>query len=235
MPHNDAIGEALLAYYNNQDKTNVVVKSSITEDDVIPIKYLFRTWDEMPLLEQKALELSRGSVLDVGAASGCHSLVLQEKGLDVTPIDISKGAVDVMNLQGLEAKEIDFYTVNKQYDTLLFLMNGVGIAGTLKELPKFLNHAKSLLKLNGQILLDSSDISYLFKEEDGSMWMNLNSNYYGEVTYQMEYKDYLTEPFNWLFVDFQKLKEVATGCGLKCELIQKGEHYDYLARLTVKA
>ncbi len=232
MANNDAIGEALLAYYNHKDKTDIVVKSSITEDDIIPTHYLFRTFNEMPSIEQKALESCVGNVLDVGAASGCHSLILKDRGFDVKAIDISKGAVEVMKLQDITAKQLDFYAVKKQYSTLLFLMNGVGIAGTLKELPCFLNHAKSLLKPNGQILLDSSDISYLFKEADGSMWMNLNSPYYGEVTYQMEYKTHLTGPFNWLFVDFNKLKEAANACGLKCELVCEGEHYDYLARLT---
>lgn len=230
----DAIGEALLAYYSHKDKTDIIVKSSITEDDIIPTTYLFRTFDEMPFIEQEALNICVGNVLDVGAASGCHSLVLIEKGIKVDAIDISKGAVEVMKLQDIDANQLDFYDVKDQYDTLLFLMNGVGIAGSLKELPRFLNHAKSLLKPNGQILLDSSDISYLFKEEDGSIWMNLNSNYYGEVIYQMEYKNHLTETFNWLFVDFENLVQAAKSCSLNCELICEGEHYDYLARLSIK-
>ena len=229
----DAIGQALLAFYNHKDNTDIVVKSSITDDDIIPVNYLFRVYTEMPIIEQKALDLCKGKVLDVGAASGCHSKILKEKGVDVCAIDISEGAVEVMKLQEISAKQLDFFEVKEQYDTLLFLMNGVGIAGTLKELPMFLNHAKSLIKPNGQILLDSSDIAYLFKEDDGSEWVNLNTNYYGEVSYQMEYKNHLTEPFNWLFVDFEKLKEVAQSCGLKCELVCEGEHYDYLARLTI--
>lgn len=229
----DAIGQALLAFYNHKDNTDIVVKSSITEDDIIPIEYLFRTYAQMPVIEQKALDLCEGKVLDVGAASGCHSKILKEKRIDVTAIDISGGAVEVMNLQGIAAKNQNFFDVTEKHDTLLFLMNGVGIAGTLNELSQFLNHAKSLLKPNGQILLDSSDIAYLFKEDDGSEWININTNYYGEVSYQMEYKNHLTEPFNWLFVDFEKLKEVAISCGLKCELVCEGEHYDYLARLSI--
>ncbi|MDF1673376.1 MAG: methyltransferase domain-containing protein [Vicingaceae bacterium] len=234
MINNDAIGDALLAYYNHKDKTDIVVKSSITEDDLIPIHYLFRAFNEMPIIEQKALECCLGNVLDVGAASGCHSLILNDRGLDVKAIDISKGAVELMKLQGINVQQLNFYDEKEQYDTLLFLMNGVGIAGTLKGLPIFLNHAKSLLKPNGQILLDSSDISYLYEEEDGSVWMNLNSTYYGEVTYQMKYKNCLTEPFNWLFVDYESLAKTAKECGLNCELIYEGEHYDYLARLTLK-
>ncbi len=228
----DVIGEALLGYYNNKDVTNIEVQSSVSEDDIIPTPYLFRRFKNMPELEQKALQLCKGKVLDIGAAGGCHSLELNKRGVDVEAIDVSEGAVQVMKAQGIKAQVIDFYAIKKQYDTLLFLMNGVGIAGTLNDLPQFLTKAKSLLNTGGQILLDSSDIKYLYEEEDGSFWMDLNTLYYGEVSYQMAYKDSKTDSFNWLFVDFQKLTEVAGGCGLKCELIKEGANFDYLARLT---
>jgi methylase of polypeptide subunit release factors len=231
--NSDVIGEALRAYYSTQKKNNIEVISSVSEDDVIPVDYLFRTFDEMPTLEQKALDLCTGNVLDVGAAAGCHSLALNQRGVKTTAIDTSKGAVEVMLQQGVTAQEQDFYKVKEHYDTVLILMNGSGIAGTITNLPHFLNHAKSLLNEGGQILLDSSDIKYLYEEEDGSMWLDLNSAYYGEVTYQMKFRDLITEPFDWLFVDYNKLNDIATKCGLTCELVEQGEHYDYLARLTI--
>jgi len=48
----------------------------------------------------------------------------------------------------------------------------------------------------------------------------------------MSYKNITADPFNWLFVDFNTLKHYANNQGLKCELIFKGYHYDYLAKLT---
>ena len=233
MPNNDVIGQALLDYLNNDSFGNITVKSSITEDDILPLNYLFRTFKQLPKIEKKAIALCKGNVLDVGAGSGCHSLLLQNKNVKVKAIDTSKGAVEVMIKRGVDAQQLNFYEVVDKFDTLLFLMNGVGIAETLNELPKFLKQAKSLLNPNGQILLDSSDIVYMFEEEDGSKWVDLNSTYYGEVTYQMEYRNSITEKFDWLFVDFNRLTETAKHCGLKCELVVKGSHYDYLARLTV--
>lgn len=232
MGSKDVIGEAILSFYEYNDPTDIVVESNIVEKDIIPIKYLFRSFIDMPELEQIALDLCKGEVLDVGAAAGCHSIELVNKNLNVTPIDLSKSAVKVMKGRGLKAVNTNFYNVKQKFDTLLFLMNGIGISGTLAELPRFLNHAKSLLKDNGQILLHSSDISYLFIEKDGTLTINLNSNYYGEIKYKMRYKDNETDWFNWLFIDFDLLTEYANKCGLKCELIKKGEHYDYLARLT---
>ena len=226
------VGNALLDYYNNSYTTDIKVKSSISEDDVVSIPYMFRTEEELPQLEKKALTLCKGKVLDVGAATGCHSIILKERGLDVEAIDISKGAVEVMQKRGVNVQNANFFDAIGKYDTLLFLMNGLGIAESLKKLPKFLEKAKSLLNEGGQMLLDSSDIRYMFEEEDGSMWVDLNVSYYGEVTYQMEYKGLVTDKFDWLFVDFKKLKEVATTLGLKTELLYEDENNQYLVKLS---
>ncbi|MGB0886793.1 MAG: class I SAM-dependent methyltransferase [Vicingaceae bacterium] len=235
MMDKDVIGRALLDYFNNKTAENITVISSISEDDVIPVPYLFRTAKALPKIEKKALALCKGTVLDVGAASGCHSIILQKKEIDVYAIDISKGAVEVMQQRGLKAQHINFFNVKERYDTLLFLMNGVGIAGTIDGLDKFLLKAKSLLNKGGQILLDSSDIAYMFQEEDGSMWMDLNSSYYGEVTYQMQYKALITDKFDWLFIDFKTLQTKATALGFITELVLEGESDDYLAKLTLLA
>jgi sRNA-binding regulator protein Hfq len=231
----DVIGIALLDYSNNDYTENITVISSISEDDVIPVSYLFRVEKELPKIESKALSLCRGTVLDVGAASGCHSIILKDKGFDVTSIDISQGAIEVMKARGLSSECKDFYDLNKKYDTLLFLMNGIGIAGTLDGLDNFLIKAKSLLNEGGQILLDSSDISYMFEQEDGSIWMDLNSSYYGEVVYQMKYKDSITDKFDWLFVDFNTLMTKTLVLGFKTELVLEGDNDDYLVKLTLSS
>ncbi|MBL4594861.1 MAG: class I SAM-dependent methyltransferase [Flavobacteriales bacterium] len=230
---NDVVGTALLDFYNKNYTVDIIVKSSISEDDIISIPYLFRSLKELPKLEKKALSLCKGKVLDVGAGSGCHSIILKENGLAVTAIDVSKGAVEVMQKRGLKAENINFYDVTDKYDTLLFLMNGVGIAGTLDALKTFLSKAKSLLNDGGRILLDSSDISYMFKEEDGSTWVDLNSSYYGEVTYQMQYKEMTTDKFDWLFVDFKTLSAKAKEVGFTAELVFEDENQQYLAQLSI--
>ena len=227
----DALGFALLSFMEGERNFDVTIISDISDDDVIPVNYLFRTEKDFPDLEKKAIALCKGKLLDVGAGSGCHSLVLKNKGLTVQSIDISKGAVDVMLQQQLNAEQLNFFDVSEKYDTLLFLMNGIGISGTLDGLKPFLNHAKSLLKPNGQLLLDSSDISYMFEDEDGAIWTDLNKSYYGEVVYQMKYKDAITKPFNWLFVDFETLKKQAMDIGFNVDLILEDDNNQYLAKL----
>ena len=231
----DILGTALLDYQNENYTEDITTYSSLLEDDVLPLPYMFRSFKEMPELEQKALQLCKGNVLDVGCGAGSHGLYLQEKGFSVIGLDASKGAIEVSTLRGLKNtahSELLKYE-GEQFDTILILMNGVGLAGTLDGLEPFFSKLKSLLKDGGQILLDSSDIIYMFEDdEDGGYWIPDNVNYYGEVSFEMEYKKEKSESFPWLYVDYNTLQRAANYSNLTCELVMEGEHYDYLARLT---
>jgi SAM-dependent methyltransferase len=229
----DPIGKAILAYAEDRRPADIIVKSDICDDDIIPLEVLFRKFDEMPELEQIALEESRGKVLDVGAGAGAHAKYLKELELDVECIDISKGAVEHLKEMEFNARAIDFYDIkDEKYDTILMLMNGIGIAGTLKNLENTLSHAKTLLAEGGQILCDSSDIKYLYEDEDGSMLIDLNSEYYGNFRFQMKYKNEVGPWFDWLYVDFESLFNAAKNVGLRASKIyDKDDHY--LAQITL--
>ena len=233
----DILGKALMDYHHGNYSEDIKTYSSLDEEDVIPLPYLFRNFDEMPRSEQKALQLAKGKVLDIGCGAGNHALYLQDKGLEVTGLDNSEGAISVSKERGVEslvnAAVLDYNT--ERFDTLLLLMNGIGLAGSLDHLDDFLQHLASLLLPNGQILLDSSDIIYMFdQDEDGGYWIPNNGSYYGEVNFTMEYKGEKGEPFNWLYVDFNTLQNGCWANNLDCELILSGEHFDYLARVTKK-
>ncbi|MEP2239883.1 MAG: class I SAM-dependent methyltransferase [Maribacter sp.] len=232
----DILGTALLDYQNGNYTEDITTHSSLQEEDILPLPYMFRSFKDMPELEQKALQLCNGEILDVGCGAGSHSLYLQEKGFSVTGLDASKGATEVSAIRGLKNiahSEILNYEGEK-FDTILILMNGVGLAGTLDGLEQFFTKLKSLLKDGGQILLDSSDIIYMFEDdEDGGYWIPDNVNYYGEVSFSMEYKNEKSELFPWLYVDYNTLQRAANYSNLTCELVMEGEHYDYLARLTI--
>ena len=176
-------------------------------------------------------------ILDVGAGSGCHSLVLQEAGKEVHAIDISPLSVEVMQQRGVRhATLLNLFDehFHETYDTILMLMNGSGIIGKLENLPAFFKRMKQLLQPGGCIFMDSSDLRYLFEEEDGSFVIDLAGDYYGEVDFQMQYRDILGESFDWLYIDFQTLSLYAAENGFQAELVKEGKHYDYLAKLTLK-
>lgn len=233
-PNNDPMGAAIRDYQNNGKASRLRVLSSMFDEDEMPVAHLFRTFNQMPRLEQKALSMAKGRVLDIGAGAGCHALVLQERGLEVKAIDISPLSCEVMKERGVKDVEcVNLFNPQLQgkYDTLLLLMNGTGIAGKLNRLSMLLNRLKELLAEGGQILIDSSDLKYIYENEDGSMDIDLNAPYYGEVDYQMQYKNIKGEPFDWLYTDPMLLASISKQCALNCEIVEEGENYDFLARL----
>jgi SAM-dependent methyltransferase len=231
----DPMGAAIYDYFVNGKAHPIVVHSSMFEDDEISVAGLFRDFDDMPQLEKTALELAQGKILDVGAGAGCHSRALKGMGKTVTSIDISPLSVSVMKQRGLDAHQVNFYdrSFSESYDTVLMLMNGTGIIGNPDNIPSFFERLKELLNPGGCVLIDSSDLRYLYEEEDGSLMIDLADDYYGLLDYQMEYKDVIGEPFDWLYLDFESLAYYAEENGFIAELVAEGEHYDFLAALYV--
>lgn len=227
----DPLGRIILDYSKDQVERQITVESDICDDDYIPASHLFRTYKQMPKVEQLALEYCTGDILDIGAGAGMHALYLEQNGHNVKAIDLSEGAVEFMKSQGLNAEQQDFYEVSDQYDTLLMMMNGIGIAGSLKNLEHTLLQAKKMLRKNGQLLFDSTDIKYLYMDDDGSMWIDLNTEYHGNFNFRMHYEDQSTDWFKWLYLDFEKLREVANKLNLHAEKLGE-EGHQFLARIS---
>lgn len=229
----DPMGRAIADFHMTGKADRLRVFSPVFEEDEMPLPTLFRKYEDMPEIERIALDMAIGKTLDVGAGAGCHSLVLQEKGIDVTAIDISPLSVETMKKRGVKnVKEQDFFTLEGEFDTILMLMNGIGIVGTLDRLPKFFRHLDKILAPGGQLLCDSSDISYVFMDEEGMIDISKEMVYYGEHSFWMQYKDTIGEPFDWLYIDADTLKQNAERNGYALEVVAEGEHYDYLARIT---
>lgn len=229
----DPMGTAIADFHATGKAARLRVFSPMFDEDEIPVKALFRTLDEMPAIEREALQVASGHILDVGAGAGCHSLALQAMEKRVTAIDISPLAVATMRARGVkDVREQDFFTLDGKFDTILMLMNGIGIVGTLSRMDAFFLQVDRLLAPGGQVLCDSSDICYVFEDEDGIIDLTGVEGYYGELTYQMQYRNIKGDAFPWIFIDPETLREQAAAHGYHCDILVRGPHYDYLARLT---
>lgn len=232
----DLMGRAIWDYFKNENPEDLQTETSISELDELPVKYLFRDFEEMNKIEKKALKLSHGKVLDIGAGAGSHSLYLQnDRNLDITALDISPKAIQVCQLRGIKKavahNMLEFS--GETYDTILLLMNGTGIFQSLKVIDVYLKKLHSLLNKNGQILIDSTDILYMFdQDEDGGVLIPANG-YYGELDYIVHYKGESESPIKWLYLDFNTLKNAAENNGFTIEKVLQDED-SYLAKLTKK-
>ncbi len=231
----DLMGQAIVDYYLNNDPEDLQTETSISDIDDLPVAYLFRDFKEMVTIEQNALLASKGKILDVGSGAGSHSLYLQnEKNLDVTALDISPKSIEVNKLRGINktfcGNILDYS--GSTYDTILMLMNGTGIFGSLDKIDIYLQKLKSLLNPNGQILIDGTDILYMFdQDEDGGYFIPANG-YYGELDYVVHYKGESEDPIKWLYLDFNTLKNAAENNDFKVEKVLQSED-SYLAKLTM--
>lgn len=237
-PDKDPMGAAISDFCRHGKAGRLRVFSSQFDEDEIPVKQLFRTFGQMPVLEQTALKLARGKILDVGAGSGCHALALQDMGKEVCAIDISPLAVEAMKEQGVkDVRLLNLFDehFHETFDTILMLMNGSGIIGRIENMPAFFLRMKQLLSPGGCVLMDSSDLRYLFEEEDGSFLIDIAGDYYGQVDFRLQYKDIKGEPFDWLYIDPQTLELYASQNGFKVEIVKHGKHYDYLAKILMNS
>ena len=227
----DVLGQAMHDYYFKNKTDKLWIHNNYGEPENMPVKIYFRSQNKMPKLEQMALTLCKGNVLDVGAGAGSHTLALQEEGFAVTAIDISSKAAEVMQHRGVKnIKTGDVFSyIDETFDTLLFMMNGIGFTGNTNRLRLFLQHAKTLLKPNGQLLFDSSDVAYVYDYK-----LPDRETYYGEITYQYEYKNERTDWFTWLYIDRHLLAQIAGEEGWKTEILGEDIWDRFLVRLTVK-
>ena len=232
-------GQALLDYFRGEPLATIVVHRSDGHADNLPASVFFREPASFSPIEQAALNLCRGTVLDIGAGTGCHSLALQERGVPVLALDVSPQALEILAGRGVEAcRQADVFEFQGgPFDTLLLMMHGIGMVGDLEGLDRFLSHAHTLLNLGGQLLFDSLDVRYT-ENPVHLAYQEANrkaGRYVGQIRLRFEYRGQLGLPFDWLHVDPGTLAEHAGRMGWSCRVVRQEENGDYLAQLTPAA
>ncbi len=229
----DPLGKMVNDFYCGYSEAFLNVWSSTLEMSTLEGATMFRGFDQMNDLEKCALATCRGRILDVGAGAGCHSLELQARGLDVNAIDISPGCVEIMVRRGIKQPHLCniLDLQNSRFDTVLMLMNGIGICGSLDGLNLFIQQLDSLLAPGGQLLVDSTDLTGKFLE-NGEAVYDETGEYCGETEFVMIYKGLRSDPFSWLYVDFELLHTICIFHGFLCEKLLEIEENYFLARIS---
>ncbi len=225
----DPLGKMLLDYLQGDSKAYVEVKSPTVEMWIMTGATLCREYHEMDELDREALRYCAGTILDVGACGGSHSLYLQNNGFMVDALDISPGCIEAMRIRGVRNLVHNnlFNLTTRKYDTLLMLMNGLGVCGTIDGCNLFLQFIRELLLSGGQVLADSTDLSlYYDVKPDYS-----TENYFGETEMVMKYKKCKSAPFNWLYIDFDILQSLCTFNDLHCDMLYSDNSGRFLVRI----
>ena len=228
--------EAMAAFHRGDRDAYMVVYDDYERDEV-PLSYFFRDSNEFPELERLALDLCRGRVLDVGAGSGCHTLALQERGFQVTAIEILPEMVDILKERGVrDARQATWMDLlDDPFDTVLMMMNGLGLSETLPGLRRFFRRARRLVRPDGQVLADSTDVRVWMEPKAGRSGGSTrrDGRYVGELHFQIEFQGRKGPPFTQLYVDPETLDRTARSERWSCEILHSPDKYgNYLARLT---
>ncbi|MBN9313148.1 MAG: class I SAM-dependent methyltransferase [Chryseobacterium sp.] len=231
LPMIDLPGKAIQDFYCSKSRKKLFIHDTFGPKVEMPLSYYFRNFGAMPELERLALKHCHGKVLDIGAAAGSHALELQQRGIDVVALEISPAATQVMKDRGvLQVVNEDFFSFSGQrFDTLLLMMNGVGICSTLQGFREFLKKCRSVLSSDGQIIFDSCDVSYMY--EEGELPAN---HYFGEIEFKYQYGTSMTDWFKWLYMDIATMRKIADEEGFASSIVFTDEDHQYLAVLRVK-
>lgn len=187
-------------------------------------------------LDGLALDRCRGRVLDVGAGAGRHALALEARGLEVVAIDVSPIAVSLCRMRGVrgarvgDVMRLDSADAFGRFDTLLFGMQTIGVAGGVETLGRLLERLKCLLAPGAELLVDSSELREAWDGDAADSTPNR-----GEIVLSTRYRGWRGEPFPWLYLAEPDLRGVAERAGFEMETLARVEGGEFLAALRLPA
>lgn len=229
-------GRALLAFLEGSAGAEVVLEREDGVQAPLPAAFFFRTPDQLSAIERAALDACRGEVLDIGAGAGIHTLVLQDRGLQVTALDICPEAVAVMRRRGVhDVREGDVATFDDgPFDTLLLLGHGIGMVEDLPGLDPFLSRVRRLAAEGGRLLVHSLDVT---RTSDPAhlayqTFVLRQGRYVGATRVRFAFAGERGPLCGWLHVDPDTLSARAARAGWTTRLLVQDESGDYLAELA---
>jgi SAM-dependent methyltransferase len=230
------LGAALLAFHNGRHDAVLGIESDVFDSEDVAVRLYYRPdEDPLPDLDRRALDRCTGRVLDAGAGAGRHALDLQCRGLEVTALDVSTDAVRVMQDRGIsDVRQGDIYTSDLgTYDTILLLMNGIGLAGGPEGLKKLFDRFRRLLRSSGRVIFDAAglDAAVLKDEFEELAEMAIGRPQLGEVFFRLTFDDLQGSWYPWLFPTSTQLAKAARDAGFEFTIIGRGARGAFLGEM----
>lgn len=230
------LGAALLAYHTGRHDAVLTVESDIFDTERVAVHHYYRP-DHLPLpeLDSRALDRCALKILDAGAGAGRHALDLQCRGLKVTALDVSATAVQVMQDRGIsDVRQGDIYTSDLDtYDTVLLLMNGIGLAGDLDGLEKLFERFRHILTPGGRVVFDAASLDATINHDgfDDLGDHAIGRPTMGEVFFRLTFENLQGSWYPWLFPTPRMVGEAARSSGFDFAVIGRGARGTYLGEL----
>lgn len=228
----DAYGRQLLAQYEGQEPTaEIVERDDGYVDTGSEAGAYFEPYSRWPAIEQRAIKFAQGRVLDIGCGAGRHALYLQEKGLDVTGIDSSPGAIKVCRLRGVKKalvrpiSDVDKFKAGS-FDTVLMLGNNFGLFGSAAGAERLLNKLSRITSSDAIIIAGTRD-PHITTNADHLRYQRLNKKrgrLPGQIRLRVRFGKITGEWMDYLLASPREMETLLKGSGWEIErLIGTGE------------
>jgi SAM-dependent methyltransferase len=217
------LGEVLFKYWKGDRSSELIMIKKDKSKFTIDLDYYFRNYEQLSMIEKKAISLTIGEILDVGCATGYYVPVLKQHG-NVDAIDISVQAIKIAKNEGIEecnVADIFKYKTSKKYDTITLFENNIGLAGTFTKTKRLFRILTRLLKRNGQIIA-------IIRHTDFG-----GKKYYSSL-YKPSWNGKSGKKFRWFYFNIGFLPDFCDKYNLNLEILDEAEDEGrklYLIRL----
>jgi SAM-dependent methyltransferase len=193
---------------------------------------------DWPDSDVAALDECRGRVLDIGAGAGRFALALQARGIDVTALDISPGAVAICRERGVRDTVLSTVADHRgEYDTFLLWCNNLGLLGSASEAPPFLAHLATMARPGARIVAQGTD-PYATSDPIHLEYHELNRSrgrLPGQLTVRVRFRHLVSDWYHYLLCSAEELHQLVAGTGWQVTETHVTEPGRYSVILTLKS
>jgi len=224
---NTLIAQAINDHLLNLEEKQIQVWLNQKKEEDYMASYFLRSREDMPKHEVLALSLAVGEILDIGAGAGAHTVELCNANKNVTALELNHDLAEIIKNRcdaKVLAEDIFKWKAKVKYDTILLLMNGLGIAQTKEKVPELLEKVKHLLAIHGKAYVELTDYNFSTEYDHEITAEN-------EVTFRLKYGSRFSEEMSWIYPSLTEVENHCHALSLRIKILYQ-EDETLLLELT---